>query len=444
MLAELTVTGFELNTTYTRTYVDSNNTVVSSPSLIGSTIYKFSHKENEEINRATITGTYKTNFTASSVRMLALGGGGAGGSSVGGMGNGGGGGSGAGYDFVTPVVSGTEYNLIVGGGGTLDSNGVNTVLSSSSYDVIAVGGGRGGNLWNNNGAGGNGGNGGGAGSSLGVSPIYGGQGNINNGGSYVTNDYLIGGGGAGSGEGGFTSGQGGHGGRGMSSDIAGGASTFYGGGGGAGMLNTAPPDTGLGGLGGGGNGSRSGVGGSGINGLGGGGGGGSTGSVSPGSILQPGGGLGGSGVIIIRFPSYIPVPMEPAFIYVDLNSVTPTSTAIQYSFRTGRNTIAMTWPINTSTQYSLGPSQNIYIGGTETVKISAASFIDQNFGIQYELRGANGETLPSGGASDYLSVVMLSQNQYAIQTKLTGAQLYTQTSGSGSWYFRIHATAVPL
>jgi hypothetical protein len=104
----------------------------------------------------------------------------------------------------------------------------------------------------------------------------------------------------------------------------------------------------------------------------------------------------------------------------------------------------MTWPINTSTQYSLGPSQNIYIGGTETVKISAASFIDQNFSIQYELRGANGETLPSGGASDYLSVVMLSQNQYAIQTKLTGAQLYTQTSGSGSWYFRIHATAVPL
>jgi hypothetical protein len=233
----------------------------------------------------------------------------------------------------------------------------------------------------------------------------------------------------------------------MSSDIAGGASTFYGGGGGAGMLNTAPPDTGLGGLGGGGNGSRSGVGGSGINGLGGGGGGGSTGSVSPGSILQPGGGLGGSGVIIIRFPSYIPVPMEPAFIYVDLNSVTPTSTAIQYSFRTGRNTIAMTWPINTSTQYSLGPSQNIYIGGTDTPNIVAASFVDtnntSNYDIQYELRGSIGQTLPSGGSSNFLSVVALSQNQYAIQTKLTGAQLYTQTGNVGNWTFRIYATAVP-
>ena len=442
MLADLTVTGFTLGTNYTKTYLDSNNAVVSSPSLIGSTIYKFSHKENEEINRATITGTYKTNFTSSSVRMLALGGGGAGGSSTG-MGNGGGGGGGLCYDFVTPVVSGTEYNLIVGGGG-INSNGGDTVLGRSIYDVIATGGGKGGDMLNNLGAGSNGGNGGGAGSTIGTSETkWGGQGTYN-GGSHMTNDYLIGGGGAGSGERGFDSHQGGHGGRGLSSDIAGGgALTFYGGGGGTGMLNTAPPDTGLGGLGGGGNGSRSGVGGSGINGLGGGGGGGSIGSVSPGELFPPGGGPGGSGLVIIRFPSYIPVPMDPAFIYVDLNSVTSTSNDIRYSFRTGESTIAMTWPINTSTQYSLGPSQNIYIGGTDTPNIVAASFVDQTFGIQYELRGFNGDTV-IGGSSNFLSVVALSQNQYAIQTKLTGAQLYTQTGDVGSWTFRIYATAVPL
>jgi hypothetical protein len=104
----------------------------------------------------------------------------------------------------------------------------------------------------------------------------------------------------------------------------------------------------------------------------------------------------------------------------------------------------MTWPINTSTQYSLGHNENIYIGGTVTPNISAASFIDPKFGIHYELRGAQGQTLPSGGSSDFLSVFKLSQTQYAIQTKLTGAQLYTQTGNVGSWSFRIHATAVPL
>jgi hypothetical protein len=289
----------------------------------------------------------------------------------------------------------------------------------------------------NGGPGGNGGNGGGAGSFSGISEIVPGSGNYN-GGYFVgsSNPYFIGGGGGGAGQSGFNSIQGGHGGSGISSDIAGGASMFYGGGGGAGMLAEAPIGSGSAGLGGGGNGGRSGGGGSGINGLGGGGGGGG---------IFSSGGPGGSGVIILRFPSYTPAPTAPAFIYVDLNSVTTTSSDIRYSFRTGENTTAMTWPINTSTQYSLGPSQNIYIGGTVTPNISAASFVDPKFGIQYELRDSNGNTMPpSGGASDFLSVVKLSQTQYAIQTKLTGAQLYDQTGMSGSWSFRIHATAVPL
>jgi hypothetical protein len=132
-----------------------------------------------------------------------------------------------------------------------------------------------------------------------------------------------------------------------------------------------------------------------------------------------------------------------------LNSVT--SDDIRYSFRTGGSTTGITWTIDTSTQYSLGPNEYIYIGG-ESVNpnISAASFVNvndaNNFGIQYELRDERGETMPSTGAINFLSVVALPSNptQYAIQTRLTGQELYAQTGNSGNWGFRINATAVPL
>ena len=250
-----------------------------------------------EIRTFTSSGTL-TVSDGGSLEYLAVGGGGGGGGQSGGGGGGG--------EFRTgsfSVAPDEIFTVTRGAGGGVNgndrgSNGVTSSLISGSNSVSAFGGGGGGAILNN-GRGNGGANTGSAGgngwnSAFTNSPVVAG-GNGGTGGQWGLEDRGGGGGGGAGGNGGngVLNSSGGNGGVGLSSSISGVATFYAGGGGGATPNNNV---SGLGGLGGGGKG------GAGYDGhtpatagapnTGGGGGG-----------ADDGPGIGGSGIVIVRYIS---------------------------------------------------------------------------------------------------------------------------------------------
>lgn len=270
-----------------------------------------------------VGGAWKQFFSSNAlvVDHLVIAGGGSGGGYVGGGGGAGGyrtslgtSGGGASAESRVTVAVATNYTVTVGAGGagtfnTRGNNGSNSVfatVTSTGGGTGAVGGG--GNT--NTGGGGNGGSGGGGGSSTGN--LSGGtgttsQGYAGGGSSGMSGDYGSGGGG-GAGAAGETPAAttgGGNGGNGVASTITGTSVTRAGGGGGANGNAYGSSIPGTGGSGGGGNGAlhnmadgatitaaTAGT----ANTGGGGGGGGIIGSQAQGLN-------GGSGVVILSYPS---------------------------------------------------------------------------------------------------------------------------------------------
>ena len=247
------------------------------------------------IHTFTSNGTF-TPSGSGNVEYLVVGGGGGGGSFIGG--GGGAGGMRTGSAF---AVTAQSYPITVGAGGAIDANGGDSVFST----ITASGGGKGGLYMA--GSGGSGGSGGGGAGTDGVtSTSSGGAGNTpaaspsqgNNGGG-ATSQVGGGGGGGGAGAGGANSpgsGNGAAGGNGTASSISGSAVTYAGGGGGG----TRSYNSGTGGAGGaGGGGAGGGVGGTAVAGTANtGGGGGGHGFIDGQSAAA-----GGSGIVIIRYPT---------------------------------------------------------------------------------------------------------------------------------------------
>ena len=250
-----------------------------------------------EIHTFTSSGTL-TVSDGGSLEYLAVGGGGGGGGQ-----NGGGGGGGQLRTGSLSVAPDEIFTVTRGAGGGVNgndrgSNGGTSSLISGSNSVSAFGGGGGGAILNN-GRGNGGANTGSAGgngwnSAFTNSPVVAG-GNGGTGGQWGLEDRGGGGGGGAGGNGGngVLNSSGGNGGVGLSSSISGVATFYAGGGGGATPNNNV---SGLGGLGGGGKG------GAGYDGhtpatagapnTGGGGGG-----------ADDGPGIGGSGIVIVRYIS---------------------------------------------------------------------------------------------------------------------------------------------
>ena len=292
------ITGFTITTQYEIVYVNSSNTAITAPTLDGYTIVRF-------FPTTTTSGTITLpNTTSVEYLVVGGGGGGAGGAFV--TFNGGGGGAGGLLTATDLMIASTSYAVSVGQGGIAGvasgngGNGANSSLVVNSGTITTTGGGGGGAGV----AGLNGGSGGGGGWNTIV--IAGGTGTAlqgNNGGSSTTSpaySYSGGGGGAGA----VGSSANGQGGVGLSSAIYSGSALFYAGGGGGGAstgvdIGANPLPTG--GNGGGGNGGyKSGPAvapTAGTNGRGGGGGG-------RGNWTSSAGASGGSGVVIVRFPSY--------------------------------------------------------------------------------------------------------------------------------------------
>lgn len=225
------------------------------------------------------------------VEYLLIGGGGGGGFDAAGGGGGGGYVSGS----FTATTS-TEYNATIGSGGSAGTS-VGTIApnggETSLFDLTASGGGGGGGKQSN---GGSGASGGGGGHNAG-SPFVGGTGTSGQGSNGGDGATVSGGGGGGattSGQNGQSS-KGGSGGTGIQSFLTG-TSVYYSGGGGGGNWS-GDTSGGSGGLGGGGNGGgvsiTSTAGGANT-----GGGGGSQGNAGSTSTSP-----GGSGIVILRYPS---------------------------------------------------------------------------------------------------------------------------------------------
>ena len=230
---------------------------------------------------------------------------------AGGGGAGGGGGGAGGYRTGTGFSVGTgSYTVTVGGGGNGGSGGPipsgNAGSNSVFSTITAAGGGAGGSAGGNGGNGGSGGAGGqdagsaGSGNTPPVSPPQG-----NNGGVTQRNGYGGGGGGGGAGQAGSNAtsatpviARGGQGGNGTANSISGSSVTYAGGGGGGCNTNTGPaPGPGVGGSGGGGTGAyqHQTNGSNGTTNTGGGGGGA--------EYDGPVGGNGGSGIVILSYPT---------------------------------------------------------------------------------------------------------------------------------------------
>jgi hypothetical protein len=291
------------------------------------------------------TSTLTSDLAApASVEALVVGGGGGGGGRY----AGGGGGGGGFQEFVggsaLPVSAGANYPISVGLGGAggaannAGQNGGNSVFSN----ITSTGGGGGGSSLD---AGpivvaGNGGSGGG-GSWRSVSQVgtggtgiagqgYAGQTGLSNG--------TIGGGGGGAGEAGGTDGNG-YGGDGLQSSITG-VATFYAGGGGGGNQGTATPYQRPGGDGGGGVGAIDAIGGApstiqataGTPNTGGGGGAGCWNNT-------PSGAAGGSGVVIVAYPtSFRPLKASLGLVYT-IDTVTRPGYRV-YRFTSGSGSIS--------------------------------------------------------------------------------------------------------
>jgi hypothetical protein len=249
------------------------------------------------------SGTFTPQVGLTCDYLVVAGGGG------GGKGPGGGGGAGgyrAGSSF--SVASLTNFNIIVGAGGTgaVASTSTATDGSLSTFSTISSTGGGGGGRSHNSANGRTGGSGGGGATPNGT----GGSGNAGSyspvegyaGGNESTSGDGGGGGGGSSAVGGTGSGGNGFaGGAGTASSITGSSVTRAGGGGGGGQTSFSGGSGGSGGGGAGGNGGTTATGAAGVVGTvntGSGGGGGGQGSTTDGN-----GANGGSGIVIIRYPA---------------------------------------------------------------------------------------------------------------------------------------------
>lgn len=284
----ITATGGTITTSGTNTI----HSFTGSGSFVVTAVNTYSCPTDPRCS-VTLNGNVRSSFSvpapvlASTVRALVVAGGGSGGGSTGG-----GGGAGGVIDTSDISLGVTSYPVIVGTGGTATSQqtpGINGT-NSSFNNLTAIGGGGGGySSPTVAGSGQNGGSGGGGQNYFSIgNPGSGTIGQGNSGGTYGNGSA---GGGGGAGSGGSISptlNLGGRGGNGIRSNISG-LDVFYGGGGGGG-------NTGVGGLGGGGTSVSSTAGGPGLANSGGGGAGGF--NYSGGS-----GGAGGSGVVIIRYPT---------------------------------------------------------------------------------------------------------------------------------------------
>ena len=280
---------------------------VQVPFATGGTI---SYAGGYKIHTFQDTGTFSVNGSGN-VEVLVVGGGGGGGETIGG-----GGGGGGVIKNTAFAVTPQAYTVTVGAGGAggSDANvgvypagtkGGNSVFSS----LTAIGGGAGAGY--NVAASGTGGSAGGTGAGAGARAGYtAGQGN--DGGAQGSTNAAGGGGGAGAVGAAGVSNVAGNGGAGLSDSISG-TATYYGAGGGGGARNSIPGTPGTGGTGGGGNGGVSTAGVEGLDGSGAGGGGG-------GYVSDLAGGVGGDGIVIIRYPvGYSPITIN--------NDGTPTGTA---------------------------------------------------------------------------------------------------------------------
>jgi hypothetical protein len=289
VLNSLNLSGFAVSDIST-TYLDSGGIPVVSPDLNGETVVTLF----STTNTTTITGSITPNFDSSLCQILLVGGGGGGGD----RNNFDGGGGAGGYRYLTgqTLTASTTYSLQIGGGGAKINNGGQTNFNGGN---ICDGGGRG-SIYpppnppypspvtgaSGGSSGGSSGYGGGGGTSGSVAPVTGnGNGNTGGqGGSWGSPYGDAGGGGGGAGASGGSNNNTNNctkGGNGLQNSITGIATYYAGGGAGRGSA---------GGLGGGGglNDIGSSYGRQGENGKGGGG------QVE---------GVGGNGVIIIRFPT---------------------------------------------------------------------------------------------------------------------------------------------
>lgn len=271
--------------TFETIYVNSLNQVVTNPVLGGFSIYR--------VTSTLLGATYliNSNLLSTPISFLIVGGGGSGGGSTGANISTGGGGGGGFIESSGTINTVTSYSIYVGRGGFLlnsTASGENSLLQLNSGTLTAVGGGGGGALSTSlNGL--NGGSGGGGAFNI-QNFNFGTEGSGTTGQGFSGAPGIIGGGSAGSGggAGGSPDTSSRNGGPGLSSTITGQTIFYAGGGGGPGRL---------GGIGGGGNGGEGGTASSGTNGLGGGGGGDGSNSFF--------GTSGGSGVVILRIPSFI-------------------------------------------------------------------------------------------------------------------------------------------
>jgi len=246
------------------------------------------------VHTFTSPGTFTVNYGSTNVQYLVVGGGGQGGRA--------GGGGGGGILSGSLVASNaTSYAVTVGSGGNAYANEQGANGGNSTFSFLTASGGGGGAGRDLGGAGFSGGSGGGGGGSFNASPRLSpgaglsGQGNS---GGTGAGDYGCasaggGGGGASSVGGTAASGVSGNGGSGMSSSITG-SPVYYGGGGGGSIICPGSGTEGTGGAGGGGAGGN-GTCGAGLVNTGGGGGGGAC--------------AGGSGIVIISYPTPVATPL---------------------------------------------------------------------------------------------------------------------------------------
>jgi hypothetical protein len=275
-------------------YTASFAPILSDTTVTGGTITNYTvNGVSYRAHIFTNSGTFSPSFGGNFEYLVVAGGG------SGGTGYAGGGGGAGGCSTGTLVLASGAYSVTVGAGGGFLSNGLNS--SFASITSLGGGCGQGGNVGGPIVPAGNGGSGGGGGWDS-TPPFtvvgYGTPGQGNNGGTgyWYAIQYVLGGGGGGAGQVGgnaaLDGSQAGNGGNGILSSLSG-IATWYGGGGG-GAAQNQPQFPGTGGLGGGGTGSANPVGAqAGASNTGGGGGG----TV----------GLGGSGIVIIRYqmPVYL-------------------------------------------------------------------------------------------------------------------------------------------
>jgi hypothetical protein len=321
-----------------------------------------------KVHTFTTVGSSNT-FTVTSagssgqVEYLVVAGGGGGGDSYGG-----GGGGGGGVRAGTLTVTAQAYTITVGGGGTAGGNassspatiGGNSVFSS----ITATGGGRGGGQIQGAGVGGSGGGGAAAnqGASLSGASGTAGQGNAGGAGTVsgaASGFHGGGGGGAGTAGTAATNPQAGRGGEGILSTISG-AAVFYGGGGGGGrhaITGVAAP----GGSGGGALGGdyapddANGAGKAGAANTGGGGGG----SGGRYGINPAIGGAGGSGIVILRYPTTVPAPITT----IASGGALSTTVVGDTTYRVHTFATVGTTPFVVSTAGNLGPAEYLIVAG---------------------------------------------------------------------------------